>query len=284
VNRCLWILLLVVAPVSTVVAQRKVAAGIGVASDVAIRVWAPSGVVRLIAWDRDSVAVSGTVDKRANFFGGGAGSHAKFGIEASNPKDPVLPGGELTFRVPRASRVWVKMISGQIDATGVTGEVELYLVGGSVNVRNAAGVISVESIDAPVILEGVVGAVRIRGGKGDVTLRDVSGTATVATVSGGVTIVGPRLPDARIETIGGAIIADARLTGSTVLDLQTHSGAITLSVNPAMMPALELLTRGGKVLNEFKPSKGTARVVARSFKGDISVRPTADIKGGKSNL
>ncbi len=259
-------------------AQAPIRAGYATAPDVAMRIWVPAGLVRIVAWDRDSVDVSGTNGKRGRFFGGGNRTQLKFGIDPLDSTNTTLPGADITVRVPRRARVWVKMTAGHVDAEGTAGELEVSVVGGSVAVRNAQGVIAVESIDAPVTIDRSEAALRIRGGKGIVTLRDVAGTASIATVSGNVVISGARAPDATVETIGGAV--DAELRGAkSALDVQTHSGAITLRVDPARLPAFALSARSGSVRNPFPAAKGAATVVARSFKGDINVVLLADIKG-----
>ncbi|MBA2291085.1 MAG: hypothetical protein H0W15_01370 [Gemmatimonadales bacterium] len=258
-------------------AQEPIRAGYRANSDVALRIWVPTGLVRVVAWDRDSVDVGGTNGKRGRFFGGGAAGQMKLGIEPLDPLNPALPGADITVRVPRRARVWVKMTTGHVDAEGIAGELEVSVVGGSVDVRNAEGVIAIESIDAPVHVSRASGALRIRGGRGTVTLTQAGGTASIATVSGDVLIGGTAALDATIETIGGAITAPVRGT----LDLQTHSGTITLAVDPGRALSMLLTARQGTVRNSFRIAKGPPTVTARSFRGDINVVPLVGVKGGK---
>lgn len=258
-------------------AQEPIRAGYSANSDVAIRIWVPTGLVRIMAWDRDSVGVDGTNGKRGRFFGGGTFAQMKIGIEHLDPLNPALPGADITVRVPRKARVWVKMTTGHVEADGTAGELEISVVGGTIGVRNARGVVAIESIDAPVEVTRTDAALRIRGGKGTVTLAEVGGTASIATVSGDV-VTGGTLPlDAFIETIGGAITAQVRGT----LDLQTHSGTITVAVDPVRMPSMLLTARQGKVRNPYRAAKGPPDVTARSFRGDINVVPLGGVKGEK---
>lgn len=263
-------------------AQGPIRAGFRATADVSLRIWVPTGLVRVVTWDRDSISVEGVTGRNGKFFGGSGGSNAKLGIDARNLKDPTLPGGDLTVTVPRGARIWIKMTAGHIDAVGVTGELDAFVVGGSVAVRDASGVVSVESINAPVTIDRTTGSLRIRGGGGTVILRDVGGTATIATVSGAVEILGSTVPEARVETIGGFITADARHLSRGGLELQTHAGDITLIVDRATLPALDLASRGGKVVNPFGKGRATAPAIsARSFKGTINVRPSSGVEGGK---
>jgi DUF4097 and DUF4098 domain-containing protein YvlB len=150
---------------------------------------------------------------------------------------------------------------------------ELYAIGGSIRVSHAAGVVSIESIDAPVTVSETADDVRIRGGKGSVTLRDVRGTTSVATVSGAVDIAGATIPAGRVETIGGAIHVTATRYLGVLLELQTHAGDISLLVDAKAVPALDLASREGKVSRPLPAGNAkTGRVVARSFRGAITVR------------
>jgi DUF4097 and DUF4098 domain-containing protein YvlB len=236
--------------------------------------------VRVVAWDRDSIDIEGTLGANVVFFGGGGGALAKMGIENRNPKDTTLPGADLTVSVPRKTRLWVKLTTGVIEATGGTGELELYAVGGSISISRCSGVLSVESIDAPVTVTDFSGALRVRNGKGRVRLSNISGTASVASVSGAVGLTGATAPDARLETIGGRIDIDVKRFGGATLDLQTHSGDITISAEKSRAPSFDLVSRGGTVSKPVpagNPKEG--RVTARSFKGAINVRMTSGIQG-----
>jgi hypothetical protein len=263
-------------------AQNALHRGFRTNPDVAFRVMVPAGRVRVVVWDRDSIDVTGMLGKNSTFFGGGAGAGAKMGVEARMQKDSVLADADLTITVPKRARVWVKMTMGTIDAVGSAGELELYTVGGSIAVAGASGVISAESIDAGVTISHSSGATRVRTGKGNVRLLDVTGTVSVATVSGPVDIRGSVAPEARVETIGGSITLNVARFGGMLVDLQTHSGDITIAAVSSSMPQLDLLSRGGSVTKPIPVgSEKEGRVVARSFKGAINVKPVSGIQKGK---
>lgn len=246
--------------------------GFAVSASVNMRVYVPTGRVRIAVWDRDSVNVSGTTGAMSSMFGGGDRDHLKMGIESIRTGDSKMPEADWLVTVPRKAHVWVKMTTGVIETEGTAGELELYAVGGSISVKRASGVTSVESIDATVNIESTSGDIRVRGSKAPMVLQDVTGTASIATVSGKVTITGSA-PECRVETIGGDIaFAVASLRGVTV-ELQTHSGAIDVAVSEKHLPALELTSRTGKVLRpSVSGSPKEGRVIARSFKGAIGYR------------
>lgn len=241
------------------------------APEVSMRVYVPAGRVRIVAWSRDSVHITGSVGAASSMFGGGDREHVKFGVEPLRTGDSALPSADLLVMVPRQARLWVKMTNGVIDADGNEGELELYAVGGAISVRNTRGVVSIESIDAAVAVESSSGDLRIRGSKAPITLRNVTGTATVTTVSGGVTVLGAA-PACRVETIGGDIAFDASALRGAAVELQTHRGTIRVDVNAVALPALDLSSRTGRVRQPLvRGSLKHGSIVARSFKGAITV-------------
>lgn len=253
-------------------AQERVHRGAPASPAVAMRVWVPSGTVRIAVWNRDSIDIAGTVSATASVFGGGNRDYVKFGVEPLRTGDTRLPEADWVVTVPRAAHVWVKMTAGTIETDGTTGELELYTVGGRISVRNATGVTSVESIDAAVSIAASRGDIRVRSGKGMLQLVDVSGTASVTSVSGRVEVRGSVAPEGRIEAIGGDIAIDVPQLRGVMLDLQTHSGAISAIVRRNAIPLLDLASRTGRVTNPApNGQRANGSITARSFRGPITI-------------
>ena len=248
--------------------------GLPATADAALRIYVPAGRLVVRTWTRDSIAVTGTVGTNASFFGGGDRGHVKFGVEPVRASDATLPTANFEITVPRGARVWVKMIDGDVSVTGTTAELEVYAVRGRIVARDVSGVTSLESIDAPVEVTSARGDLRVRGSKGAVTLDDVSGTVSVATISGPVSLTRFRA-DGRVETIGGDVHYTGGALPGALLDVQTHGGAISLTLDAARAPQLDAATRAGAVGGEtVRGSAANGRIIARSFKGAITVRRT----------
>jgi DUF4097 and DUF4098 domain-containing protein YvlB len=277
IKRIALLLAIVAAPLSA-----QLPKGYHVTPDVSMRIWVPTGKVRVDTWDRDSIRVTGKLGRNSHYFGGGSGRGAKLGIEADNPKDTAMPSGDIVVTVPRKAHVWIKMTDGDITVTNTAGELEVYAVTGSVMVQDAAGVTSVEAIDASVVLAGVNGDVRVRGGGGKVQLSDIHGTLSASTVSGNVEMSGKGFQDSQVETINGAIVIRGTVMPDALLDLETHSGPITLVLDRAVLPALALSSRAGVIKNPLGISKGSnGQITARSFKGNINVVVASGIEAKK---
>lgn len=246
--------------------------GFAATADVVMRVYVPKGKVTIRTWTRDSIAIAGTLGTNASFFGGGDRGHVKMGIEPLRIKDSTLPSAEFEVTVPRGARLWVKMIDGELSVTGTTTELEAYAVTGRITVRDMAGVTSIESIDASVDVFGAKGDLRVRGSKGGVRLDDIEGTVTVGTISGPVALSRFRA-DARVETIGGDVSYAGGALPGALLDVQTHNGAVTLTLDPTNTPQLDLLSRAGAVAGgKAMGAASNGRIVVRSFKGTITVQ------------
>jgi len=245
-------------------------AGFRTTRDVTMRIYVPAGKLVVRTWDRDSIDVRGVTGPNARFFGGGTRTHVKLGVEAASPRDSTLPTADWQVMIPRASRVWIKVIDAVLDVRGTEGELEAYAVRGRITVANARGTTSLESIDAPVTVRDVGGDLRVRGGKGAVDCDSVSGMASVSTISGAVTLA-RFLADARVETIGGDVTLRGGI-GRGTTDVQTHGGRIVLAFPAAAVPQLDLQTRAGPVQGDVRGgSAAHGRVTARSFKGAIVV-------------
>ncbi len=283
-NRTHTLLAALLVAAAPAAAQTPIARGWAAAPDVALRIWLPTGQVELEAWDRDSIDVAGTMARGGSFFGGvgSDGRGGKLGVESLKREDPTLPGGTLRVRVPRRARVAIKMTEGRVTAVGTTGSLEVLTVTGDVTVQQASGSVTVETIDATVRISATQGAVRVRNGGGIVTLANVEGSMTLTTVGGHISVEGPKVGDGRLETIGGNITVRGTLRPDARLDLQSHDGSITLALDKAALPRLDLATRGGILRNGL--GLGDARfgeIVGRSFKGGINVLSRSGIEGGK---
>src|SRR4029450_8086245 len=78
----LVLLLLMLLPWGPAAAQGDIAARRPARPDVALRIYCPSGTLRVTGWTEDSVAVSGYMDPSlGRFFIGGTGEGMKLGIE-----------------------------------------------------------------------------------------------------------------------------------------------------------------------------------------------------------
>ena len=278
-----WLALtLITLPLS---AQQKIERRIAIAPDAAIRISNFSGSVRVLGWDRDSIAVTGLAPPHTSFYMAGSGRMAKLGLEPDDPKNPVS-GGTLDVRVPRHARIWVRSSGGAIDVQALEGEVDLVSVGGTLRVTGSPRLVSAESIDGDIELVGPIRLIRAKSGAGRILLRQSSGDITATTVSGPIVVTEGEPESARFETVTGPVSYGGTLSRRGSLNIQTHSGDIELLVPTSLGAEFDLESTGGSVAIELpaktgKPLKGKslffanagggAQIIGRSFKGQIRV-------------
>jgi DUF4097 and DUF4098 domain-containing protein YvlB len=197
----------------------------------------------------------------------------------------------LEVRVPAKARVWAKSGSADIDVSGVTGGLDLNIVGGSVSVASTPRELTIESMDGNVkVLAGATwlrvktatGEIDVRGGGEDVGLTSVGGTIRVS---------GGRYERGKFETVTGDIVYEGEIGFKGSMDMTTHSGRVELRIPPRPDLDLDATTVTGAIENTvtnrrplpgregrgmelaFSSGTGDTRVVVRSFKGNVVVRP-----------
>ncbi len=274
-------------------AQQKVSLGHGASSTVSVRLMAAVASVKVIGWDKDSVDLSGVVAKgsRVELMSGapaGAARGMKGYIES--PNDLAVREGNITLRVPRDARVWLKTGSADIDVTGMTGGIDANVVGGSITVHGNTKELRAESMDGNIVIDGVAEWARLKTATGDITLKGGTDVAA-ATISGTIRSFGGDVERARLETTTGALLFYSGVAKSASIELETHSGAIELALPRKIDIEVEVATITGTIENfwtKMQPSLGResrgmtlttqggtggGRIVVRSFKGNIVLRP-----------
>jgi putative adhesin len=290
-HRCLPALLLV-APLA---AQQKIERRIAIAPDASIRIHNLVGSIRIIGWDRDSIAVTGSVPPGAgSFYMGGAGRGAKLGIER---QDEVKQGQPATLevRVPRNARLWVKSASATVEASGLTGELECSSVDGSIRVEGSLRLVIAESMEGNINVAGAMSVARLKGGGGTITLRGARGDVLATTVGGAIVATDGAITRGHLETVSGTIAYDGTVSPRGTLDVATHSGDVTLRLPPDISAEFDLGSFDGSILYglsgkgegkgkgeeapkpfrgkpvSFSTGAGEARIIVRSFKGEIRI-------------
>ncbi len=290
----LWLATLLagaVAPVSLSAQQRVDESRPFVASG-SLRIMVLEGSLRIRAWDRDSVRVTGTVSgSRSSFyFSPVVGGTAKLGFEA-----PQGGRAELELSVPAGTTLWIKTSGAPIHVAGVTGPLDLYTVTGRIQVDGAPRSLYAESMAGPVVVAGSPRVARVKTGSGDVTYNGSGADIALSTVSGGISLNGEgELVRLTVETIGGEVRMRGSVDPGGVVIVNSHDGPVTLAVPPAMNADFLLVTLQGRLVNEltrgstrkssglkgqelaFTNGSGGAHVTIRTFSGAVRVRPLDD--------
>ena len=282
ISRLVVVLVLCTSPLA---GQQRLARGMAVDRDVAIRLWVPAGFVEVQGWDRDSVDVRVTPAAGTTLTGGGSRSAAKFALETTRG-DNVLPSATMRVMVPRGVRLWIKSTTANVSVQGVRGELDVLQVSGSILIVDGRGVVRAESIDGNITMNRVSGALNVRGGAGKIDLGTVSGTLQLSAVSGAVTLgerINPNVSPssalvANLETVGGEVHIVGRWHPDSRLDITTHDGPVTIVPVSVALSRVESTVPGAVIPQALRTASGAGGVITvRSFKGKLNVVPPSGI-------
>lgn len=271
---CLMLLGLVAVPASAA-AQQKIALKRPIAPAGYVRIMNMAGTVRILGWDRDTVAVAGLAEPgvgRLLFYGDG--DVAKLGFE-----EQAEGSADLEIHVPRRSTVWVKTASADIEVSGVTGRLDLYSVSGPIRVSGQMRQVYAESMGGNIDLNVSAPSIRAKAGGGSVILRGDGEDVALSTVDGSMSISGQRLQRGRFESISGNILfeGDVERGGST--SFQSHSGTVELRLPARSSVDFLLNTYEGEIRSDFAIPKARGKLRGRELAfssgpggADVSVR------------
>ena len=248
-----------------------------------------SGSVTVTGWDRDQVAVTGTLGKgteRLEFTGSGSRTIVRV----------VLPlfahhvdGSDLEIMVPLGSGLEIETVSADIAVAKVGGEVDLESVSGEITVAGEPKGFGAKTVSGDIRITAATAPGRAKSVSGAITLGGVTGSVEAASVSGTISVRGDAVSRIEIETTSGDIRFDAGLAKDGRVEVKTVSGSVELTLPAATAADFDVTTFSGDVTNEFGPaarrtseygpgkelsfSTGAGgRVVAKSFSGNVHLR------------
>ena len=280
----------VAAPIAAAASQQKVSVHRAATPTVSVRLGGALSSVKIVGWERDSIALVGALGAGSRMDGGagnasGPVSGMKFFVNAAD--EATARGNVLELYVPRQARVWVKAGSAVLDASGITGGLDLNIVGGSVRVNATPRELLIESMDGAVTVDGTAGYARIKTATGDITVLGRAEDLLATTVSGSITVSGGEVERGRFESVTGPIVfaSDIRRGGEARFD--THSGAIELRLARRADVEIDAASVTGQIENGWTSTRpiagregrgmelgtssgmGGTRVSIRSFKGNV---------------
>jgi DUF4097 and DUF4098 domain-containing protein YvlB len=249
-----------------------------------------AGSVKVMGWDREEVAVTGTLGKgteRLEFSGSGNRTLVKVVLP---PSSHHVDGSDLEIKVPAGSTLDVETVSADITAEKVSGSLRLQSVSGGVTVGGEPKEFNVKTVSGDVTVTATGAPGRAKSVSGAVTLQGVVGTVEASSVSGEVTVTGGEVSSVELETTSGNIKLDAGVAKGARLDARTVSGEVKLILPAGVAADFDVTTFSGEITNDFGPAAhrtseygpgkelsfstggGGARVVAKSFSGGVYLK------------
>ncbi len=273
----------VLAAAAPAAAQSRIDRRFPIDRDAYVKVYLLQGVVQVVGWEKDSIAVTGTVDS-GRLFSGGSGKSAKLGLWEDPGAEP--GSGRLEVRVPAGATVWVKSEAARVSVTGITGGVDVYSVTGDIRAEGKPRQLYAESMGGEVSIEASAASIRAKTAAGSITFRGRAEDLLLSTVSGTIDAAAGTPLRARIETVTGAIRWQGGVERGGALEFQTHSGPVGLALPADLDAEVSVATirgsvsgrpgSGGSTPAAGRPTldvlagAGGARIDVRSFSGEVT--------------
>ncbi len=289
VPRLVLLLLVVTSHAYGQTAQERIDRKIPMDPDGSLRIYNMTGSVRVEAWDRDTVAVTGTKSggSSTRFFIGGSRRGAKFGIEG--PLEIDQPPAHLVVRVPARARVWIKSATANVTLTGLRGGADVFSTSGNIHFEGSPDQLNLETMDGNIEIEADGAWIRAKAASGTIVLRGSGEDAAASTVSGNITLLSGGMRRARAETVSGDIGFAGALTRDGSLMIESHSGRVDVLLPADLSAQFDVSSYHGSIRNDFAPENapshqpsgeelhftagaGGASVNIKTFKGSIILR------------
>lgn len=251
------------------------------------------GKVTVVAWDRQEVKVTGTIENDQHKFEfSGDNDRVVITVRAEGKQHSYGRQDDaiLEVRVPVGSRLNVQTVSADIEVRGVTGTQRLESVSGDIIATVFDEQLDLRTISGDVDLRGSGGKAMVyaESTSGNVKARGLGGSLEAKSVSGDLDLELGLTPGLRLETVSGDVDAKLTLADGGRLDAQSVSGDVTVMFGQPVNGEFDIESFSGDIDNCFGPKSarknqyapgselrftegsGGARVNLETLSGDIS--------------
>jgi DUF4097 and DUF4098 domain-containing protein YvlB len=253
-----------------------------------ITVSCPGGAVIITGSDKSELRVRARTESGSIRFTSTSGRATLEPLSGRGCSD-----GRFEVTVPVGTKVLATTWSGSVSVRGTRGDVEAHSQSGDVDVRDAGDRLEVETLAGEVTIAGVRGETVVNTVSGDVQLSGTRGGIQVETVSGDLDLRDATAKQVRAHTTSGDITFVGTIMEAGRYEFNTHSGDIGLSLPNDIGAELSVSTFNGGIESDFPITlkagehgigaaqakrlnftvgRGTARIIAETFSGDITLR------------
>lgn len=252
--------------VAPLVGQERIEQRRPAARDGTVKITSHAGTVRVFGWERDSVAISGTLGpgiRRVEFVTAAPSTQIRLVADPEalrGAKDPTADlMSEVEVRVPSGSYVAIRTTAAAIEVSGVWGALDLESETGSVHVGpGGMRSVYVETAGGDIVIDGATKILRAKAVDGTVRVNRAMGFVEVSSVSGDVTVRGRGLSHGDVTTVSGNIDFEGSLEqGAPTFSFETHSGTIELRLPADVGADFDVTTLQGRFENQFGASDVT---------------------------
>ncbi len=266
------------------------------AADVRLQVSNVKGAVRITAWDRNEVRVSGRLGDGAKplTITGTDGSlsikvepegrSGLFGWGGDNAMSPTT----LELNVPRGASLDLGVVSASINVEGLRGgSIEADAVSGRVQIEAQTPSLQVQSVSGNIELAGHADTAELQTVSGDILAPSLGRRAELQTVSGRIRANGGPWEKVDLSTVSGDVQLGGGLAPAGSIDIDSMSGNVQLKLPASVSAHIEASSFSGDLRSDFgTPSRhehgpgteldtrtgnGNGNIHAESFSGDLRI-------------
>lgn len=235
------------------------------------------GKVKILAWDKSTVAVTGEIDDKAERFifeKDGAFIKVKTVMPHHMKSSWHEQGSNLTIHVPKHLRLDFQGVSTDVVVEGLTKSTEVKSVSGNIQVNSLSELIEITSVSGDITSENLSGKIDLssvsgdiydKASKGRISLKAVSGhlkTRTQAnevfvnTVSGEIDIMMGDVDELVISTVSGDVDGELSLNTNGLIKMSSVSGDINLGFTNDVQASFRMKSNaGGDLVNKITQDK-----------------------------
>ncbi|MES2180333.1 MAG: DUF4097 family beta strand repeat-containing protein [Gemmatimonadota bacterium] len=248
----------------------------------------PGGTVVVIGSERNELRVRARTESGAIRF---TSSGGRATLEPASGRG--CNDGRFEVTVPVGARVTAVTWSGSLSVRGVHGDLELHTQSGDIDVRDAGNRLDIDALSGDIQVTGVTGETNVSTVSGSLTLTGARGNVVVSTVSGDMDLRDVIAKQVRAHTTNGDVTYQGSILEAGRYEFNTHSGEIDLHLPADIGAELSVSTFNGGIESDFPITlkagehgigsaqakrlnftvgRGTARIIAETFSGDITLR------------
>jgi DUF4097 and DUF4098 domain-containing protein YvlB len=255
------------------------------------------GSVTVVVWDRDEVAISGTLgDGSKGLTVEGGGSHLTVRVEPPEKSgwfswgaDSRMGDTDLDLKVPRGAEMKIEVVSADVSLTGVAGRsLNVESVSGKLRLDSAAKEVEIDSVSGNIDLSAQATRAHVETVSGNIRARGLGGQIKFETVSGDIEAQNGTYREVNAGTVSGDINLRGTPEGSARVEVETMSGDVHLYLPADVSTRLRASSFSGTIRSDFGSVKqpehgpgssletsngaGDGQVKLETFSGDIEVR------------
>jgi DUF4097 and DUF4098 domain-containing protein YvlB len=212
----------------------------------------PAGSIHVVGWDKNEVAVTGSLGARAEGLEFRGGAH-RTSISVETEGNPHSVRSDLKIQVPAGSRLEIEGFAATIRIEGVNGPVTAETVNGTITMTGGSKEVNLQSVNGSVEVTSPATRVHAEAVNGSVTVREASGEVEASTVNGTLTVIGGTFTRAGLETVSGRIVFEGTLDKSATLSAESVSGSVDLTLPASVSADFSISSFSGDIENELGP-------------------------------